>query len=83
MSKKSLKTSIEIYGTKEGDFNFKAEETFDDENTKHAWAHFPSLELLPRDAKNIEYSYGSDSICSSNDEEESSLLINKIMIEKV
>jgi hypothetical protein len=75
---------MEIYGIKEGDFDFKAEETSEDEDTKLALVHFPSRELLLKDAKNVEYTYGSDSAHSSNDEEENKgLPINKIMIEKV
>jgi hypothetical protein len=75
---------MEIRGIKEGNFDFKAKETSEDENTKLALVHFPSRGLLPRDAKNVEYIDGSDSTHSSNDEEESKgLPINKIMIEKV
>jgi hypothetical protein len=46
--------------------------------------HFLSKEFLPRDAKNVEYTNGSDSAHSLNDEEESKgLPINKIMAKEV
>ncbi len=74
---------MEICGVKEGDFDFKAKETFDDEDTKLALVHFPSREVLLRDAKNVEYTDGSDSAHNPNDEKESrNLLINKTMIKK-
>jgi hypothetical protein len=75
---------MEICGIKEGDFDFKAKKTSDDEDTKLALVHFPSQEVLPRDAINVEYTNGSDSAHSLNDEKESkSLLINKTMIKIV
>jgi hypothetical protein len=81
---KSPKIGMEICGVKEGDFDFKAKETFDDEDTKLALVHFPSQEVLPRDAINVEYIDGSDSAHSLDDEKESrSLLINKTMIKNV
>jgi hypothetical protein len=80
---KSTKIGMEICGVKEGDFDFKAKETFDDEDTKLALVHFPSREVLLRDAKNVEYTDGSDSAHNPNDEKESrNLLINKTMIKK-
>jgi hypothetical protein len=61
---KSPKTNMELCGIKKGDFDFKVEKTFEDEDTKLTLVHFPSWELLPRHVKNVEYTYGSDSTCS-------------------
>jgi hypothetical protein len=38
---KSPKIGMEISGTKEGDFNFKFEETSEDKDTRLALIHFP------------------------------------------
>jgi hypothetical protein len=78
---KSPKTSMEICGTKEGDFNFKSKEKFEDKDIRLALIHFPPQKLLPKEAKNIEYTNGSDSTHSSDDEEGSGgLLAKKIVI---
>ncbi len=75
---------MEICGTKEGDFDFKVEETSKDEDTTLTLVHFASRKMLPRDVKNVEYINGSDSAHCSDDEEESKgLPVNKTMTEKV
>jgi hypothetical protein len=75
---------MEICDTQKGDFDFKAKERYEDEDTKFALVHFSSWEVLPRDVKNVEYIDGSDSTHSSNDEKESKgLPTNKTMTEKV
>jgi hypothetical protein len=62
---KSPRTSMEISGTKEGNFNFKFEETSKDKDIRLALIHFPPQKILPREVKNIEYTNGSDSVNSS------------------
>ncbi len=74
---KSPKTSMEIFGTEEGDFNFKSEETFEDKDIRLALIHFPPRKLLPKEAKNIEYTNESDSTHSSHDEEGSGGLLQR------
>ncbi len=74
---KSPRTSMEIFGTKEGDFNFKSQETSKEKDTKLPLIHFPPQKVLPMEPKNIEYIDGNDSTHSSNDEERNGGLLAK------
>ncbi len=61
---------MEISGKEKDDFGFKNESSsFESEGTRLALVHFPQVTLL-REAKNVEFTYGSDSIHSFDDEKE-------------
>ncbi len=46
---KSPKIGMKIFSTKEGDFNFRFEETFEDKDTRLALIHFPPQKMLPKE----------------------------------
>jgi hypothetical protein len=63
-------TCIKISGKDEVDFDFKIESSSSkSEGTKLALVHFPQV-VLHREAKNVEYTNGSDSLHSYDDEKE-------------
>ncbi len=60
--------SMEIYGTKEVDFDFdKSESSSKDEGTMLALVHYPPWPLLKREAKNVEFTDGSSDSTHSLD----------------
>ncbi len=46
---KSLKIGMKISSIKEGDLNFRFEETCEDKDSRLALIHFPSQKMLPRE----------------------------------
>ncbi len=68
---------MEIFGTKEGDFDFKSKETYMNKDIRLELIHFPPQKVLPKGVKIFEYTNGSDSIHSSNDEKGSGGLPTK------
>jgi hypothetical protein len=63
-------TNMEISGKEKVDFGFKAESSsYESEGTRLALVHFPQV-MLPRESKNVEFTYGSDSTHSFDDEKE-------------